>query len=67
MTAPHVSITPAGTEPATDLTRLIERAKRLKYAIAKPTTNDSTVARLQTELDKIQPKLEAIKAAVESV
>ncbi|MBL4755870.1 MAG: hypothetical protein JKY52_20035 [Flavobacteriales bacterium] len=59
------TITPTGTKPAADIVRLIQRAKRLKYSIAKSTTTKDTTARLQAELDGVQGAIDEVKTALD--
>ena len=64
---PNISITPAGTAPPIDMGRLVERARRLKLAIAKPTVGPLRRAELQAELLSLQDKINMVKAALNDI
>lgn len=64
---PNISISPTGTTPPVDMARLVERTKRVKEAIAKPTVGPLRRAELQAELLTLQDKINMVKAALSGV
>ena len=65
--APSVSITKSGTEPARDMSRIISRVHNLKAAIEKPTVKDGKRKLLQSELDKLMTQVGGLKSALEEL
>ena len=65
--SPNISINPTGQEPSIDVSRIMERVKRLKLAITKPTVKAEKRALLQAEIDKHMKKIAALKSALDDV